>query len=65
MMCNNPKLDLANMNVYIKFGVILSICSPDIEWKLIFCVKKGHNSGRNVRKMMCNNPNVDLVNMNA
>ena len=23
MMCNNPKLDLVNMNVYIKFGKIL------------------------------------------
>ena len=28
---NNPKLDLVNMNAYIKFGEILSICSQDIE----------------------------------
>ena len=33
MMCNNPKLDLVNMNAYIKFGEILSICSQDIERK--------------------------------
>ena len=26
-------LDLVNINVYIKFGEILSICSQDIEWK--------------------------------
>ena len=32
-MCNNPKLDLVNMNAYIKFGEILSICSKDIERK--------------------------------
>ena len=31
MMCNIPKLDLVNMNTYIKFGVILSFCSQYIE----------------------------------
>ena len=30
-MCNNPNVDLVNMNAYIKFGEILSICSQDIE----------------------------------
>ena len=29
MTCNNPRLDLVNMNAYIKFGEILSICSQD------------------------------------
>ena len=29
-MCNNPKLDLVNMNAYIKFGENLSICYQDI-----------------------------------
>ena len=29
-MCNDPKLDLVNMNAYIKFGENLSICSQDI-----------------------------------
>ena len=27
MMCNNSKLDLAKMNAYIKFGVILPMTS--------------------------------------
>ena len=31
MMCNNPKLDLVNMNAYIKFGEILSNGCQDIE----------------------------------
>ena len=30
---NNPNLDRVNFNADIKFGQILSICSPDIEWK--------------------------------
>ena len=30
-MCNDPMLDLVNINAYIKFGEILSICSQDIE----------------------------------
>ena len=29
----NPNLDIVNINAQIKFGEILSICSPDIEWK--------------------------------
>ena len=33
MTCINPKLDLVNMNAYIKFGQNLSICSQDIERK--------------------------------
>ena len=33
MMCNNPNLDLVNINVYTKFGEILSISSQDIERK--------------------------------
>ena len=32
-MCNNPKLDLVNMNAYIIFSEKLSVCSEDIEWK--------------------------------
>ena len=41
MMCNNPDLDLVNMNVYIKFCEILSICSQDIERKQNFEVNQG------------------------
>ena len=33
MTFNNPKLDLVNMNAYIKFGEIMSICSQDTEKK--------------------------------
>ena len=29
MICNNPKVDLVNMNAYVKFCEILSICSQD------------------------------------
>ena len=36
MKCANPKLDLVNMNVYIKFGEIISIGSQDIERKQHF-----------------------------
>ena len=40
MMCNNPELDLVNMNAYIKFGEILSIGSQDIERKQNFGIYK-------------------------
>ena len=65
MMCNNPNVDLVNMNAYIKFGEILSICSQDIEQKQNLGINQGHNSGTNVRKMMCNNPKLDFAKMNA
>ena len=64
-MCNNPKLDIAKMNAYIKFGEILPIGSQDIERKWNFGIKKGHNYGTNFWKMLCNNPKLDLVNINA
>ena len=32
-MPSNPKLDPVNINAYIKFGEILTICSQDIERK--------------------------------
>ena len=31
MTGNNPNLDVASINAYIKFGEIISICSQDIE----------------------------------
>ena len=40
-MCNNPKVDLVNMNAYIKFGENQSICSPDIVLKQNFGVNQG------------------------
>ena len=41
MTNNDPKLDLAKMNAYIKFGEILPIGSQDIERKQNFGVNKG------------------------
>ena len=41
MTSNNPKLDLAKMKAYIKFGEILPIGSQDIERKQNFGVNKG------------------------
>ena len=38
MTCNNPKLDLAKMNAYIKFGENMSSSSLDIERKRNFGV---------------------------
>ena len=40
-MCNNPNVDLLNMNANIKFGEILSICSQDIERKRNYGVNQG------------------------
>ena len=41
MMCNTQNVYLVNMNAYIKFGKILSICSQDIELKQNFGVNQG------------------------
>ena len=41
MTGNNPKLDLVNVDVHTKFGQILSIRSPDIEWKRNFNINQG------------------------
>ena len=41
MTLNKIKLDLVNMNSYIKFCEIMSICSQDIEGKRTFGVNKG------------------------
>ena len=41
MTGNNPKLDLVNVDVYTKFGQILSIRSQDIERKRNSDVNQG------------------------
>ena len=41
MMCNNPKLDIVNINAYIKFGEIMSVSSQDIKRKRNFGVNQG------------------------
>ena len=39
-MLKNPTLDLVNINAYIKFGEILSICAQDIKLKQNFGVNQ-------------------------
>ena len=41
MTGNNPKLDVVNVDVYTKFGQILSIRSQDIEQKQNYDVNQG------------------------
>ena len=41
MTSNNPKRDLVAVDVYTKFGQILSICSQDIERKRNSDVNQG------------------------
>ena len=41
MTGNNPKLDVVNVDVYTKFGQILSIRSQDIERKQNYDVNQG------------------------
>ena len=41
MTCNNPKLDLVNMNAYIKFGESMSSISQEIEGKRNLSVNQG------------------------
>ena len=40
-MCNNPNLDLININALYKFGEIQSICSQDIERMQNFGINQG------------------------
>ena len=42
-MCIRYNMDLVLINVYTKFHQNSSICSEDIEEKLIFTSTKGHN----------------------
>ena len=44
----NPNLDTITVNVYTKFGLILSICSQDIERKQYLRSIKGRNSVANL-----------------
>ena len=65
MTCNNSKLDLANINAYIKFVEILSICSPDIEQKLYFDVNQGPQLWRKCVKNSVQQSQARSCNMNA
>ena len=50
MTGNNPKLDLVNVDVYTKFGRILSIRSQDIERKRNSDVNQGPELRQNFAK---------------
>ena len=71
MTVHHSNLDLVNINVYTKFGQILSILSKDIEHKNDILISiKSRNSVTNLRKMAVNNPNrsnpnLYLVNINV
>ena len=62
---NNPKLDIVNVDVHTKFGLILSIHSQDTERKRNSEVVKGRNSVNFLQKMTGNNPKLDLVDVDV
>ena len=78
MMGSNPKIDIVNINAYIKygeflsicyanikFGEILSICLQDIEQKRNTGIIQGPELCKKCAGLMCNNLNLDLGNMNS
>ena len=65
MMGNNPKLDLVNVDVHTKFGLILSILLKILSGNEILTSIKGRNSVKILRKMTGNNPKLDLVNVDV
>ena len=50
MTCNDPKLDLVNMNAYINLVKICPIVLKILKGNQISTLIKGHNSGTNVPK---------------
>ena len=65
MTLYNPNLDLININVYTKFGLIFFILCQDIEQNEILTSIKGRNSVANLIKMRLYNPKIDLINNNV
>ena len=61
MTCNNPKLDLINMNAYIKLSENQSICSKDIEGKQNSGVNQGSLLWYICPKNDVQNPNLNHV----
>ena len=64
-MCYNPKLDLVNMNPYIKFGENYIHLFPRNCAKTNFGVNQGPLLWYKCAKMKCNNSKLDLVNVKA
>ena len=65
MTLYNPNQDLISVDVYTKFGLILSILCQDIEQNEILTSIKGRNSVASLRKMKLYNPNIDFINDNV
>ena len=65
MTLYNYHLDLINVNMYTKFGLIIFILFQDIEQNEILTSIKGRNSVANLRKMKLYTPNIDLINDNV
>ena len=65
MTLYKPKLDLFNVNVYTKFGLILFSLCQDIEQNEILTSIKGRNSIAILRKMKLYHPNLDIINVNV
>ena len=61
-MRNNPKVDLVNVNTYVKFGQIP--CSQDTEQKPNSDIFRSHKTVVNLPKLTGNNPNLHLVKVN-
>ena len=62
-MIYNTNVDIVNDDVCTNFGLILSICSQDIEKKkTILALIKGRNAVAYLQNMMIYHANVDLVN---
>ena len=60
----NPKLDIDNVDVHTKFGLIVSRCLQDIERKPNSDVNQGPFM-KNLQNTTCNNPKLDLVNVDV
>ena len=61
----NPNQDLINVNVYTKFGKILSIGSKILSGNEILTSLKGCNSVTNLQNLMLYNPNLEIINNNV
>ena len=65
MRVYNHNLDLINVNVYTKFGLILFILCQDIEQNEIRTSTEGYYSDANVQKSVLCNSNLDVINVNV
>ena len=61
----NPNLDTINVNVYTKFGLILSITFQILSGNKILRSIKDRNSVANLRNLTLYNPNLDIINVNV